>query len=74
MINHLKKICEKLGVETIEEAVEMANKKDPNLNLNATELESLQEEINVLCKTIQTNQNAFNVKNLRINAEEESED
>lgn len=70
--NHLKAICEHLGVDTLEEAVEIIN-KSPDKNTTVIELESFQEKLNELYEEVLTNVNAFNVKQLETNGKEDSE-
>ena len=70
--NHLKAICEHLGVDTLEEAVEIIN-KSPDKNVTVVELESFQKRLNELYEEILTNINSFNVKPMETNDQEDSE-
>ena len=65
--NHLKVICEKLGVDTIEEAVDIINSNRSIENatlLSSEELIAMQKELDILYELIITNQNAFGVQTL----------
>ena len=69
MINHIQKICEQLGVESIEEAVEQVNKKNQlegKLPVTVEEIQGFQDEINRLYDLIMENQKVFGAKKIFI--------